>query len=114
MVIHSNHPQEINIEVGNAMDRLSTFTLLNQAVLLKNINDSEAVLTELSHKLFSIGVLPYYLHQLDRVQGAAHFLVDDERAKEIHSALKKQLPGYLVPKLSRETPGEVSKTILQG
>jgi L-lysine 2,3-aminomutase len=84
-------------------------TLLNQSVLLRGINDNADTLAELSERLFAAGVLPYYLHQLDRVQGAAHFEVDDARALDLVKNLRARLPGYLVPTLVREVGGEASK-----
>lgn len=112
MVIHCNHANEIDAEVMAAMQRLrdAGVTLLNQSVLLKGINDSAQALAGLSEALFAAGVLPYYLHALDKVQGVAHFDVDEDRARELIMALKQQLPGYLVPRLVREIPGEASKT----
>lgn len=112
MVIHCNHANEINADVVAAMHRLrdAGVTLLNQSVLLKDVNDSAQALAELSEALFAAGVLPYYLHALDKVQGVAHFDVDEDRARELIMQLKQQLPGYLVPKLVREIPGEPSKT----
>ena len=80
-------------------------TLLNQSVLLKDINDSADVIVALSEKLFAAGVHPYYLHMLDRVQGAAHFEVTEPRAIEIHKEASARLPGYLLPRLVREIPG---------
>lgn len=112
MVIHCNHANEIDTEVIAAMQRLrdAGVTLLNQSVLLKDVNDSAQALAELSEALFAAGVLPYYLHALDKVQGVAHFDVDEEHARALILALKQQLPGYLVPRLVREIPGEASKT----
>ena len=114
MVIHANHPNELDAGVKAALApfRQAGITLLNQAVLLRGVNDSEAALVGLSEALFAAGVLPYYLHQLDPVQGAAHFAVDDHRARELHAALRARLPGYLVPRLVREVPGETAKTPL--
>ncbi|MBN8799434.1 MAG: EF-P beta-lysylation protein EpmB, partial [Stenotrophomonas nitritireducens] len=83
--------------------------LLNQAVLLRGVNDDIDALAALSERSFAAGVLPYYLHQLDRVQGVAHFEVDDARALELHSALGAHLSGYLVPKLVREIAGDTGK-----
>lgn len=112
MVIHCNHANEIDADVVAAMHRLrdAGVTLLNQSVLLKDVNDSAQALAELSEALFAAGVLPYYLHALDKVQGVAHFDVDEDRARELIMQLKQQLPGYLVPRLVREIPGEPSKT----
>jgi L-lysine 2,3-aminomutase len=84
-------------------------SLLNQSVLLRGVNDDAGALAGLSERLFAAGVLPYYLHQLDRVQGAAHFEVDDVRALELMEALRVRLPGYLVPRLVREVGGDASK-----
>ena len=84
-------------------------TLLNQSVLLKGVNDNAPVLAELSERLFQCHVLPYYLHMLDPVAGAAHFRVDDDRARAIMRELRRRLPGYLVPRLVREEEGELSK-----
>jgi EF-P beta-lysylation protein EpmB len=112
IVIHANHPNEINGTVKEALALLQKagVTLLNQSVLLKNINDNEATLTALSEKLFECGVLPYYLHMLDKVNGAAHFDCTPEKAKQLHASMKRVLPGYLVPKLVVEVAGALSKT----
>jgi EF-P beta-lysylation protein EpmB len=110
-VAHINHPDELNKKKKKIFRNLSKYgvTLLNQSVLLKGINDNAEILAELSEKLFSQRVLPYYLHQLDRAQGAAHFEVPIKRAKEIVKELKELLPGYLVPKFVREIKGRKSK-----
>lgn len=107
MVIHSNHANELDERTQKALARLRTtgITLLNQTVLLAGINDAPQVLGQLSERLFECGVLPYYLHQLDHIAGAAHFAVPDERARSLHRELLATLPGYLVPKLVRELPG---------
>jgi len=112
LVIHCNHPQEIDDQVRESLAILasSQVTLLNQTVLLKNINDNSRILATLSEALFSAGVLPYYLHMLDKVEGAAHFAVDDVQARALYGELLTLLPGYLVPKLVRETPHQASKT----
>lgn len=112
MVIHANHANEIDAHVSDACHALaaSKVTLLNQSVLLAGVNDSIDALAALSESLFAIGVLPYYLHLLDRVQGAAHFEVDAAAALRIHTGLMHRLPGYLVPRLVREIPGAPSKT----
>lgn len=114
VVIHANHGNEIDASVARAVAGLRSAgaSVLNQAVLLRGVNDSEAALVELSERLFDIGVLPYYLHQLDRVAGAAHFEVDDARAIALHRAVLDQLPGYLVPRLVREQAGSAAKTPL--
>lgn len=113
MVIHANHPQELDDEVGAALQRLRErgVTLLNQTVLLAGINDDTATQIALSERLFALGTLPYYLHVLDRVEGAAHFESATDLAALMHG-LRSALPGYLVPKLVREEPGEPSKTPL--
>lgn len=106
VVVHSNHPNEIDVAVLTALQQLqSVATVLNQSVLLKNINDDAAVLVKLSKRLFEASVLPYYLHLLDKVDGAAHFDVSIEKANALMAEIKKQLPGFLVPKLAREVPG---------
>ena len=114
MVIHCNHAQEIDDPLASALQALrqSGVTLLNQAVLLRGINDELACQQQLSERLFAVGVLPYYLHQLDRVKGAQHFEVSDAHAIELHTALRHSLPGYLVPRLVREMAGEATKTPL--
>lgn len=112
VVVHANHAREIDRDVTAALARLRATgaTLLNQAVLLAGVNDRVDAQAALSESLFEAGVLPYYLHLLDRVQGAAHFEVDDDRARRILQALRARLPGYLVPRLVREIAGESSKT----
>jgi EF-P beta-lysylation protein EpmB len=114
VVLHVNHANEIDAAVANACARLRAdgVSLLNQSVLLAGINDSVQALEELSTRLFECGVLPYYLHQLDRVAGAAHFAVEDERARALIIDLRGRLSGYLVPRLVREIPGEPGKTPL--
>lgn len=114
LVTHINHPNEIDQTVISAMQKLKQHqvTLLNQSVLLRTINDDAKVLADLSNKLFSAGILPYYLHVLDKVQGAAHFLVDDKTAQMLMRQLATQVSGYLVPKLAREVGGEKNKRVL--
>jgi EF-P beta-lysylation protein EpmB len=115
IVVHANHPQELaDAAVVEALHALRgvTMNLLNQSVLLGGVNDSAEVLIELSRSLFECGVLPYYLHVLDRVAGTAHFDVDDESARALLAAMRAALPGYLVPRLVREVPGALSKTPL--
>jgi EF-P beta-lysylation protein EpmB len=111
VVLHANHANEFDAAVDAACRRLreAGATVLNQSVLLKQINDDADTLVKLSERLFAAGVLPYYLHQLDRVQGAAHFEVDDARALALVEAMRRRLPGYLVPKLVREVGGDASK-----
>lgn len=112
MVLHANHAREINADVMQACQALQGcgVRLFNQTVLLKGINDAVPVLAQLSETLFAAGIQPYYLHLLDRVQGAAHFEVPETRAQQLMQALTDRLPGYLVPKLVREIPGHASKT----
>lgn len=110
-VIHANHAHEFDEDVDAALARLrdAGATLLNQAVLLRGVNDSVDALAALSERGFEAGVLPYYLHQLDRVQGAAHFEVDDTTAIALHQGLAARLSGYLVPRLVREVAGDPGK-----
>ncbi|HEY6940040.1 EF-P beta-lysylation protein EpmB [Dokdonella sp.] len=114
VVLHANHAAEFDATVDAACGRLrdTGATLLNQAVLLRGVNDDAGALAALSERSFAAGVLPYYLHQLDRVAGAAHFEVEDARAQALVAALRRGLPGYLVPRLVRETAGEPSKVPL--
>ena len=114
LVLHANHPHEINDEVRAACARLRAtgVTLLNQSVLLKGVNDEVPALAELSRRLFAAGVLPYYIHALDPVSGAAHFAVADRRARRLLGELAAQLPGYLVPRLVREIEGAPAKVSL--
>ncbi len=114
LVVHANHANELGLDVADAILRLRQHdvTVLNQAVLLKGVNDGVAEQIQLSERLFEIGVLPYYLHQLDKVQGASHFQIPDQQARDIHQSMMRALPGYLVPKLVQEVPGEASKTPL--
>ncbi len=114
LVNHINHAQEIDdaFRAGMTKLRAAGVTLLNQSVLLKGVNDNAATLAALSNALFDAGVMPYYLHVLDKVQGAAHFMVSDDEARAIMRELLSQVSGYLVPKLAREIGGEPSKTPL--
>jgi len=111
VVVHANHANEFDAHVDAAMAALrdAGATLLNQAVLLRGVNDSVDALAALAERGFAAGVLPYYLHQLDRVTGAAHFEVDDARARALHAALAARLSGYLVPRLVREVAGDPGK-----
>lgn len=115
MVIHANHSQELDTSVMQALQaiRNTGVTLLNQTVLLRGINDAATALCRLSETLFAAGVLPYYLHQLDKVAGAAHFAVSDAQALALLESMQRQLPGYLVPKLVREAAGEPYKLPLR-
>ena len=114
IVVHANHANEFDAAVDAAMAalRLPGVTLLNQAVLLRGVNDSVDALSGLCERGYQAGVLPYYLHQLDRVAGAAHFEVPDAAALALHAGLAARLPGYLVPRLVREIAGEPGKTPL--
>jgi len=111
VVIHANHPREIDAAVERAVRRLAAApaVVLNQAVLLAGVNDSLAVQRALAERLVEAGVTPYYLHLLDRVAGAAHFEVPEERAVALHRELRQALPGYAVPRLVRAAPGARSK-----
>jgi KamA family protein len=111
VVLHVNHANEIDASVRHACARLgrSGAVLLNQAVLLRGVNDDPEILARLSEALFEAGVLPYYLHLLDRVQGAAHFDVPEAAAQSLYAALQARLPGYLVPRLVREVAGAEHK-----
>lgn len=114
MVVHCNHAREIDPMIRQILHTLAGtgLTLLNQTVLLRGINDTVHSLKALSERLFESGILPYYLHQLDRVAGAQHFEVPDRDALALVKDLSHQLPGYLVPKLVRETAGEAAKRLL--
>lgn len=115
MVLHANHANEIDDSVAEACRQLhgAGVSLLNQSVLLRGINDSTDALAELSERLVSCGILPYYLHQLDRVQGAAHFLVSDAEALALITELGDRVAGFLVPKLVREVPGAKGKRAVE-
>jgi EF-P beta-lysylation protein EpmB len=114
VVIHANHPRELEGDAASAIARLADagIVLLNQTVLLAGINDDLETLVELSERLVELRVLPYYLHQLDRVAGAAHFEVDEARGRELIAGMRAELPGYAVPRYVRETAGAASKLIL--
>lgn len=116
MVVHINHANEMDASVTQACRQLaeSGILLLNQSVLLKNVNDTLESQINLCEKLFQNGILPYYLHMLDSVQGASHFEVPENLALQLHQQLRQQLPGYLVPRLVREVAGEQAKTVLAG
>jgi lysine 2,3-aminomutase len=107
LVAHFNHPRELTFQSESAIGRLqgAGVLVLNQSVLLRGVNDSPDVLADLSHGLFRLGVLPYYLHHPDPASGTAHFGVTEARGLEIHSALRARLSGYLVPRYVRDEPG---------
>ena len=112
LVTHCNHANELSHDVQHALNKLHHIgvTLLNQAVLLKDVNDSVNTQCALSESLFASNVLPYYLHLLDRVQGAKHFDVPESMAVSLMNEVRQQLPGFLVPQLVREIAGEPYKT----
>jgi EF-P beta-lysylation protein EpmB len=114
MVVHANHAQELAEDVAAALDELrhAGVILLNQAVLLRGVNDSVDAQQALSERLIELGVVPYYLHQLDRVAGAAHFEVPVDEGRRIVEELRTRLPGYMVPRYVQEIAGEANKTVL--
>lgn len=116
VVVHVNHSNELAEDAAAALQRLrrAGIGLLNQSVLLRGVNDDAETLCALSEELFAAGVLPYYLHQLDPVAGAAHFAVAKARAVALVGAMRNRLPGYLVPRLVREVPGASAKEVLAG
>ncbi|WP_273776925.1 EF-P beta-lysylation protein EpmB [Acinetobacter sp. GSS19] len=116
LVIHSNHPAELDDFTCSKLSELVQhhITVLNQAVLLKGVNDSAPVLVNLSYRLFEAGVMPYYLHVLDKVKGAHHFDLLSSQVNDIYREILANLPGFLVPKLVREIAGEKNKTPLFG
>jgi L-lysine 2,3-aminomutase len=113
-VIHANHSRELVGDCAEAVSKIrrAGVPLLNQAVLLRAVNDSVEALAELCERCIDLGILPYYLHQLDRVNGAAHFEVPVEKGLQLVEQLKWQLPGYAVPRYVREEAGASSKTPL--
>jgi len=114
VVVHANHPAEIDDRVGVALRRLldQGITVLNQAVLLKGVNDSLDALIGLSRQLINLGVVPYYLHQLDHVAGASHFEVPVSQGRQLVKAMREHLPGYAVPRYVVEKPGGSSKEVI--
>lgn len=112
MVIHANHANELDPGTARALAALrhSNITLLNQSVLLAKVNNNAQALVDLSEALFAQGVLPYYLHMTDAVQGTAEFLVEEAEAVSLYRAITAKLPGYLLPKLVREIPGQQAKS----
>ncbi len=114
VVLHINHPQEIDADVRQAMLQLVEChaLLLNQAVLLKGVNDDLETLITLSKQLVDSHCQPYYLHQLDRVAGVAHFEVPEAEGCKLIEQMRGRLPGYAVPRYVRESPGESSKTVI--
>jgi KamA family protein len=114
MVVHTNHAQEIDHQVEASLSKMnrSGMLLFNQSVLLREVNDNVSALVNLSKRLIECNVVPYYLHQLDRVVGAAHFEVPIEQGKQLIEKMRLQLPGYAVPRYVQEIPGMDSKTVL--
>ncbi len=114
VVVHANHPREVGQKTQDVLGELRRrgVTLLNQSVLLRGINDRAGTLAALSDRLFECGVLPYYLHMLDPVEGAGHFAVPADRARRIVARLAARLPGYLVPRLVQERAGEPFKGVV--
>jgi EF-P beta-lysylation protein EpmB len=114
VVVHANHPRELDATVSSALTSLVTagIPVLNQSVLLRGVNDDADTLVDLSQRLLDCRVLPYYLHQLDRVAGAAHFETPVKRGLELIEQLRRRLPGYAVPRYVREIAGEAAKTVL--
>ncbi|MCA8995999.1 MAG: EF-P beta-lysylation protein EpmB [Planctomycetaceae bacterium] len=115
VVVHANHAHELVDDCETALQQLirSGIPVLNQAVLLRKVNDSVEALAELCERCIDLGVMPYYLHQLDRVRGAVHFEVDPHLGLQLISELRARLPGYAVPRYVREIPGERSKTVIE-
>lgn len=115
VVVHANHANELDSDVARSLSALhgAGITLFNQSVLLRRVNDDVATLCNLSERLFALRVVPYYLHQLDKVHGAAHFQVSDRRARRLVEEVRSRLPGYLVPRLVRENAGAHAKQLLK-
>jgi EF-P beta-lysylation protein EpmB len=113
-VIHSNHPKELDSDVVSALKKIQRLGIpvLNQSVLLKGVNDDESTLLNLKEVLLAAGILPYYLHSLDPIQGAGHFSVPEERGVQLIRYIQKHLSGFGVPRFVREDAGEASKTFL--
>ncbi|NGX56806.1 MAG: L-lysine 2,3-aminomutase [Candidatus Anoxychlamydiales bacterium] len=113
-VFHINHINELDIDILNAFKLLSSnnYLLFNQSVLLKNVNDSFEALSKLYELLFEKNVIPYYLHQLDEIQGAMHFKVSIKKGKELIKGLRENVSGYMIPKYVKEKPFEKNKTLI--
>ena len=113
VVVHANHPRELDAEVCRSLRQLVQHGIptLNQAVLLRGVNDDSETLVELSNHLINCGVMPYYLHLMDKVAGAAHFDVDESLGQELIAAMRERLPGYAVPRLVREIAGQPNKSV---
>ena len=115
VVVHANHAAELVADCAEALRKLvaAPLTVVNQAVLLRGVNDLVEAQCDLSTALIDLGVLPYYLHQLDRVAGASHFEVPVEEGRALVQEMRRRLPGYAVPRFVREIPGEAHKTVLE-
>jgi EF-P beta-lysylation protein EpmB len=111
VVVHANHAAELDDSVARALGKLvdAGVPVLNQTVLLRGVNDTPDTLVALCRRLVDLRVQPYYLHQLDRVAGSAHFEVPLARGRQIMRALHRRLPGYAVPRYVREVPGAEGK-----
>jgi EF-P beta-lysylation protein EpmB len=114
-IAHINHAKELDADVARALKKIQILGIpvLNQAVLLKGVNDEEETLLSLSEALLDAGIIPYYLHTLDPVQGTGHFAVSDERGGQLIRYVQENLSGFGVPRLVREEPGMPSKTFLK-
>jgi EF-P beta-lysylation protein EpmB len=114
IVIHVNHPRELDSKVKSVLKNLQNHNIpvFNQSVLLKSVNNCPEILASLSEELWSVGVIPYYLHQLDKVKGSHNFEVPFSEAQAIYNELRKQLPGFLLPKWVKEIPGAVAKVTI--
>jgi EF-P beta-lysylation protein EpmB len=115
MVVHCNHPAELDAATAAALGRLvdAGVPVLNQSVLLRGVNDEVETLAELCRRLVDLRVMPYYLHQLDRVAGAAHFEVGESRGRELVRQMRARLPGYAMPRYVRDVPGATHKEVLE-
>lgn len=113
-IIHCNHPKELDQDVVAALKEVQYLGIpvLNQSVLLAGVNDEEETLLALSEALLEAGITPYYLHELDQVEGAGHFAVPTERGKELIRFVQENLSGFGVPRLAREISGQPSKTFI--
>ncbi|WP_425641739.1 EF-P beta-lysylation protein EpmB [Marinomonas gallaica] len=114
LVLHSNHANEIDQSVAEkvALLKQAGVTVLNQGVLLKGVNDSVEAQVDLSERLFSAGILPYYMFTFDPIEGGAHFDLSVSFAQRLMGQVAEKLPGYLMPKLAKEIPGQPAKTVL--
>ncbi|HSX10708.1 MAG TPA: KamA family radical SAM protein [Chlamydiales bacterium] len=113
-IVHVNHPRELDQDVVGGLKKIQSLGIpvLNQSVLLKGVNDDEQTILSLSEELLNAGVIPYYLHALDPVQGTSHFAVSDERGLQLIRHIQENLSGFGVPRFAREEPGMPSKTFI--